>query len=281
VPPIRDLDGLRGSGGGAFGKERRPVAADDLDARPLGEPGSQAGCLPIRQQIDGAPGLDVDEESAVAAALAAGALVDADHPRRWDIGLGQRIDQPEHRAAADGHPENAGDAGPGAARKGQAEYGQGGTQPLGPLTIPTCQAGHLLDEGTAWAARVHAREPTDPQLENNTSATARHISGKPHIVTMNPVRPDSAGRAHGTVRHRLRINAHYLDIHVHRQHRDVRGRREQQLCEPEHNLFHGPELSAKPPSRPAIFGRLRARLEEVRLSLRVAASQKLSQSQNS
>lgn len=196
VPPVRDLDGLWGADGGAFGEEWRPVPADDLDARPFGEPGSQAGRLPVRQQIDGAPGLDVDEDSAVVAALAGGVLVNADHPRCGDLGFGKIVHQPEHRAAADGHPENVGDAGPGAARESQADCGQGGTQPLGPLTIPTCQAGHLLDEGTACAARVPAREPTDPQLENNTSATARHISGKSHVGTMNPVRPDSADRAH-------------------------------------------------------------------------------------
>lgn len=173
------------------------------------------------------------EDCAVVAALAGGVLVDADDPRRGYLGFGKIVHQPEHRAAADGHPENVGDARPGAAREGQADCGRGGTQPLSPLTVPTCQAGHLLDEGTACAARVPAREPPGPQLENNTSATTRHISGKPHAGTMNPVRPDSADRAHGTVRHRLRINAHHLEIHVHRQHRDVRDRREQQLFGPE------------------------------------------------
>lgn len=277
VPPVRDLDGLRGAGGGAFGEERRTVTADDLNARPFGEPGRQAGRLPVRQQIDGAAGLDVDEDGAVVAALAGGVLVDADHPRRGDIGLGQRIDQPEHRAAADGQPENTGDAGTGPARKGQADRGQGGAQPLGPLTVPTCQAGYLLDEGTACAARVPAGEPTDPQLENNTSATARHISGEPQVGAMNPVRPDSADRAQGTVRDALRVNAHYLDVHVHRQHRDVRDRREQQLLQPARDLFHGPELSAQLPCPRTIFGRLRARLEGVRMSLKVATSQNLSQ----
>jgi hypothetical protein len=52
MPPVCDLDRLRRSGRGAFGEERRAVPADDLDAGPLGEPGSQAGCLPVREQID-------------------------------------------------------------------------------------------------------------------------------------------------------------------------------------------------------------------------------------
>jgi hypothetical protein len=222
VPPVRDLNGLRGTGGGACGEERRPVAADDLNAWPVGEPGRQAGRLPVRQQVDGAAALDVNEDGAVVAALASGVLVDADHPRRGDLGIGECVDEPEHRAAADGYPENAGDAGSGPAREGQTDHGQRGAQPLGPLTVPACQAEYLLDESTARTPRVPADEPTDPQLENDASATARHVSGKPQLGTMHPVRPDCADRAHGAVRDALRINAHCLDVHAYRQHRDVR-----------------------------------------------------------
>lgn len=149
------------------------------------------------------------------AALAGGVLVDADHTRGGHLGLGKSVHQPEHRAAADGHPENAGDAGPGPVREGQTDCGQGRARTFGPLTVSACQAGYLLDEGTACAARVPAGEPTDPQLENNASATARNISGKPQVGTMNSVRSDSADRAHGAVRDALRINAHYLDVHIH------------------------------------------------------------------
>ncbi|MCD2469572.1 hypothetical protein MBT42_39360 [Streptomyces sp. MBT42] len=40
-----------------------------------------------------AGGLDVHQDSAVAAALAGGVLVDADHPRRLHLRLGQRLDE--------------------------------------------------------------------------------------------------------------------------------------------------------------------------------------------
>lgn len=69
MPPVCDLDGLRCTGGGALGEERRPVPAHDLDAGPMGEPGRQARCLPVGQQVDRAAGLDVDENGAVVAAL--------------------------------------------------------------------------------------------------------------------------------------------------------------------------------------------------------------------
>ncbi|MCX4579581.1 hypothetical protein OHB41_41655 [Streptomyces sp. NBC_01571] len=43
MPPVRDLDRLRRSGGSALGEERCSVPADNLDAWPLGEPGRQTG----------------------------------------------------------------------------------------------------------------------------------------------------------------------------------------------------------------------------------------------
>lgn len=141
-------------------------------------------------------------------------LADADYPRRGDLGFGKCVDQPEDRAAADGYAENAGEAGSGPDCECQTDRGQGGAQPLGPLTVPARQAGYLLDEGTACAVRVLAGEPADSQLEDNASATARHISGKPQVGTMNSVRPDSANWTHSAVRDALRVNAHYLDVHV-------------------------------------------------------------------
>ncbi len=64
---------------------------------------------------------------------------------------------------------------------------------------------YLLDEGTTCTARVPADEPTDPQLENNTSATARHISGKPQVGNHEPgsTRPRRPG-----IRRRPRCIAH-------------------------------------------------------------------------
>ena len=125
VPPVRDLDSLRCPGGGAFGEERGTVAADDLDTGPLCQPCGQSRCLPVGQQIDGAPRLDVDEDRAVVAALAGGVLVDADDPGRGHFRLGKCIDQAKDGAPADGHPEDGGQAGAGPARQGKPHCGQG------------------------------------------------------------------------------------------------------------------------------------------------------------
>lgn len=183
----------------------------------------------------------------VVAALAGGVLVDADHPRRGHFRLGQRVDQAQDGAPAHGHAEDGSRPGAGPAGQGETDCGQGRTQPLGALAMPAGQAGYLLHEGSARAHGVPAPEPPNPELEYDASSGARYVGGKPQVGAVNPGRPGSAPRTGGAGRGAVRVNAHHLDIHVHRQHRDVRDRWEQQLLQPEHDLFHGPELSAQPP----------------------------------
>lgn len=72
MPPIGDLNGLRGTAGSAFGEEGGSVAADDLDAGPLGEPGRERVRLPVRQEVDGTTCFDVDEHSSVEGAAMTG-----------------------------------------------------------------------------------------------------------------------------------------------------------------------------------------------------------------
>lgn len=92
MPPVRDLDGLRCTGGGALGEERRPIPAYDLDAGSIGESGRQTRCLPVGQQVDRTAGLDVDKNGAVVAALAGG-VPNADHTRGGHFRLGKGGDQ--------------------------------------------------------------------------------------------------------------------------------------------------------------------------------------------
>lgn len=118
MPSIRDLHSLWCSDSGTFSEERRAVPAYDLDTGPLCEPGGQAGCLPVREQIDRTAGLNVHQHGAVVAALSGGVLVDADHPRCGHLRLRQSVDQAQYRAPADGHAEDGSQ--PGAARPARA-----------------------------------------------------------------------------------------------------------------------------------------------------------------
>ncbi|KRD23510.1 hypothetical protein ASE41_11290 [Streptomyces sp. Root264] len=161
VPSVCDLDRLRRSGGGTFCEERRAVAADDLDAGPLGEPGGQAGCLPVREQVDRTAGFDVHQDGAVVATLAGGVFVDTYHSRCGHLRFGQRVDETQDRASADGHAKESSQRGAGPAGQGEADCGQGRMQPFGALAVPAGQTGYLLHEGPTWALGVPAPEPPD------------------------------------------------------------------------------------------------------------------------
>lgn len=69
MPFVGAVLGLRGAGASALGEERRAVAADDLDAGVVAQPGGQGPGLAVGQQVQGLAGLAVDQDGAVPAAL--------------------------------------------------------------------------------------------------------------------------------------------------------------------------------------------------------------------
>lgn len=244
VPPVGNLSRLGCPGRGHFREERSPIPADHLDAGPFGQPLCQAGCLPVRQQVHWPSGLDIDQNRAVDAALARGVLIDADHSRGRCLRLGQRIEQSQDRAAADGHPEDACHPGAGPASERETNRRQRRAQPLGPPAVSPGQPRHLLDKGPPPARSIPAEEPADSQTEDNPSPCAGHIGGKPQVGAVYPARTSPPTRARGPGRRATSLDPYRLVVHVDRQHRHVCDRREQQLLQPEHCFFHGAELSA-------------------------------------
>ncbi|MEU3923464.1 hypothetical protein [Streptomyces sp. NPDC029004] len=73
------------------------------------------------------------------------ALIDANHPRSGYFRLGEFVDQ----------------VGSGPAREGETDRGQDRAEPLGPLAVPSGQAGYLLDERAASTSSVPAGEPVE------------------------------------------------------------------------------------------------------------------------
>lgn len=138
VPPVSDLDGLGCPGCGAFREERCAAPADDLDSGSLRQPCSQAGRLPVRQQIHRPAGLDVDQHRAVDPSFTGGVLINTHHPRGGDFGFRQRVEQPQHRAATDGHPRRPVPSGRRPGRRGRDRPRRGST-----ATAPStcCAAG--------------------------------------------------------------------------------------------------------------------------------------------
>jgi hypothetical protein len=194
VPAVRDLHCLRCPVGGAFSEERSSVPADDLDPWPLGQPGGQARCLPVWQQVHRPSSFNVDQHRAVVPAFARRVLIDADHSRGWQIRFGQRLDEPQHRAAADGHPKDSSHPSSRPAGQGEADCRQRRTQTLGPPAVSPGQSRHLLNERPSPARSDGAGEATDPKAKHHLAPCAGHIRRKPQVGAMNPDRPVPAAR---------------------------------------------------------------------------------------
>lgn len=88
MPPVRDLYRLRCPDRGTFGEERCPIAADHLHPGPFREPSCEAGRLPVGRQVQWTPAFDVDQDTPVVTPFAGCVLIDADHPRGWNFGVG-------------------------------------------------------------------------------------------------------------------------------------------------------------------------------------------------
>jgi hypothetical protein len=117
-------------------------------------------------------------------------------------------------------------------------------QALGPPAVPPGRPRHLLDKRPLSARRIRAEEPADPQAEHYPPPRAENIGGKPQVGAVNSPRMAPTAQTRRLGRRTAGLDACRLVVHVHRQHRHVRDRREQQPLQPEQCLFHNAELSA-------------------------------------
>ena len=81
MPPVGDLRDSGLSSLGAFGERAPAVTADGADARLLVEPVGEGVGRVVGQHVDGAMGIHVDQDGAVAPATAERELVDPQHRR--------------------------------------------------------------------------------------------------------------------------------------------------------------------------------------------------------
>lgn len=175
------------------------------------------------------------------------------HPDRrarwgWHVRFRQRLDQPQLRAAAQGHPEDTGYPRACPTSQGEADHRQCRAQPLGPPTVPPGQSQHLLNERPPRARRSRAAPPGALQW-----AHAPGTAGG----AMNPARPAPANRTRRTARRTAGLDSS-VSLFTSADTTHVRDRRDEQLLQPDDSLFHGPELST------AACGLLRIRRQLMR-----------------
>jgi hypothetical protein len=141
---------------------------------------------PIRQEIQGSVGADVDDDRAVDVSSAQREVVHAQDLRGPDRWVGQGADQPQHAVPADGHREFVGEAGAGAPGQRQSDRLQRHLQQPGPSGPWGRQPGHLLGERPSRTTVVVAEEPADPQHDRDRPTADGRIGQVAAVAAVHP-----------------------------------------------------------------------------------------------
>ena len=181
MPPVGDLDRLRGALACAVGVGAGPVPADDLGPGMFLQPVGEGFGFAVAQQVNGPSGLDVDQDGAVVAAPAEREVIHAQDGHGAGSGVGLRDDQPQQAGPAGRQVQGGGQPRSGAAGQGQRNRGQRACQRRGPPGTPGGQAIDLLGEGDRWTVRVAAKEPADPEPDPHPPSADRGV-GQPTAV---------------------------------------------------------------------------------------------------
>ena len=103
---------------------------------------------PVRQQVYGPVGLDVDQDRAVESTATEREVI-AQHPHRPGPRGGQGHQQPQHAGPPGRHPQRGGQPGPGPPGQRRRDRPQRGIQRRGPARVPRGQPFNLLGEAFA------------------------------------------------------------------------------------------------------------------------------------
>lgn len=189
VPPVGDLNGLRGADAGAFGVGAGPVPADDLHAAVLSEPGGKGAGFPVGQDVDRPTGIDVDQHRRIPVASAQSEVIHAQGGDRSDRWIRQGPDQPQDGASADHQAESVSQPGACPTRQRQPDLLQRLTQQRAAPSISAGQPGDLLGERVNRAARRVAEESTDPQPDLHRLTRHRRVAEPTLVAAVHPASP--------------------------------------------------------------------------------------------
>lgn len=172
MPPIGDLQGVRGGFRDRFRVGGGPVPADDLGTGMVLEPGREPLGGAVGKHIHDSAGLDVD--GAVGAALAEGELVDPQHPR-GAVWYRRRRQEPEQPGAAGCHPKTPAQPCGRMAAQFDRNRPQEACQSGAGAAVPLGQARHLLDERPAGTALPVTEVPANPQSDYDPAKSQRPL----------------------------------------------------------------------------------------------------------
>jgi hypothetical protein len=208
MEPIGDLRGLRGAPGGTVGIGPGAVSHDDGRAGVRRQPRRQGVGAAVGQQVDDAPALQVDQDGAVALALAPGPVVHAQHAHRGNRHGVADAHTREQRRPADRHAHRGGEARAGIAAQGQAEAPVHRAQPVGLARPGLGDARQRFGEGPARAGGCGAPESTNPDEQKRRAAEAGDVAEAAPVGAVDPPGRDGARRTGRRGRGRLRPQRH-------------------------------------------------------------------------
>src|SRR5438874_2745944 len=101
MPAVGDLLRVRRSLLGSICKRASAIPADDLHTRMGLQPLFEGLGFSIRQQVDGNPAFQVDEDRSIAPSSTKAKIVYTQHPRRGPLALSLLANQPQERIRTD------------------------------------------------------------------------------------------------------------------------------------------------------------------------------------
>jgi hypothetical protein len=197
MPPITHLNRVRCPLTDAVRVGTGTITGDNLNARMLTEPFSEAVSLPIRQQVDHRIAFQIDKNGSIPVAPAPGPVINRQDARnRWPVSLAVgSAHQPQQRIGTGRHGQPLGQARTGLAAQRQAEMTLELAQPLGPLCEWPGDVGQGLGKGLSRAGRIEAAETTRLHAQRHGLTLPGQIMERALIMAVDAPGNDGTGRA--------------------------------------------------------------------------------------
>jgi hypothetical protein len=188
VPAVDDLPGGGCPARRRVGVEAAAIACDRGDAGVLLEPGRDLVGVAVRQQVEGPPALQIDDDGAEAATAAPGELVHA-HGLGLRAGRQRRgADETEERRPADRQSQGGCQVGTGGPAERQPDPSQRVAQPVGPPRVAVHELRQLLGKDALRAGGVTADKPTHAHPEPDRCAAPREVGDGAVVAAVDPMR---------------------------------------------------------------------------------------------
>ncbi|MCR3725229.1 hypothetical protein FHS35_002077 [Streptomyces umbrinus] len=197
VPGVGHLPGLWCTGVGAVAEGAGTVAADDPYLRVLAKPRRESVRGAVRENIDGAPGVHVDQDRRVGPTAAHGELVDAQTQDRFRRRDGQCAQQAEQSVLAGSHSQEPAQIGSRTSAQKQGDVRELSGERVRAAGMSTSQVRYLLGERPTPAAAVAAHKTTCPQIESHLTASDGTVRQTPLVVAVHTRGSPSTSRTGG------------------------------------------------------------------------------------